>query len=783
MTNSKIAKWALFRSIVSLILFFSMLLGTTFAWFTDSVSSGVNRIVAGNLDIELYHSATGTPSQTGGDKVTENTQLFQMTLWEPGAVVYENFLIANEGTLALKYALDFNAANVTQNYVVEKDGDTLTGTSRSLVDVLYVKISDDTVSGARPSYTAADGMKLKDFLADTNISIATAALEAGGTRNLSVAVYWPQSENDNQYNLKDGWYSAENAGDTTSDGKNSLYVELPIVLNACQHTSESDSFNNQYDAGASGSYTYVGYDGYIWNGSERTDQPAEDFSRDNHVIESTMGIQDAMSRYFAGEYVDLTSNQIALLNNYQPYAQLTAYSETKITEIQVVSETTGTLYIGTMKVADVVNTRTRAAANGAMYNVTVGVNAIALDLNVAEDETIVLGGNGSTAKLYVAKGIPTDDQDGNFTLLDGQPHAEVIAQTNGYADTLAVQVRTGSASQIPVFDNVKQWLPESSLSGANAVKHNFAPFVYSNLQYFAGKHITRIDIPVKTVQAGQTPTFTVRVVKQADVQNKNVNMVFGEPQALTFTQTIDSSTTNSWFTALCDIHVGEDETLVFGAPTDTINWGYREYSSTQPTYGFYYKVGQSASSVASTASIYFDVYEEKYFDFARHLEVLMQKEEQARQQAIKDQQLAQFADILNGKQLSILGDSISTFIGVSNDAAEGLDNNAVYYNPRGLTQADTYWQQILTQFNMNLCINNSWSGSYATQHQPNANGHLDQTGAISSGMARADKLAKKDGTTPDYIVVFIGINDLNAGVSSAVFSEAYNQILDTITAT
>ena len=358
----------------------------------------------------------------------------------------------------------------------------------------------------------------------------------------------------------------------------------------------------------------------------------------------------------------------------------------------------------------------------------------------------------------------------------------MIAQTNGYADTLAVQVRTGSASQIPVFDNVKQWLPEPSLSGANAVKHSFAPFVYSELQYFAGKRITRIDIPVKTVQAGQTPTFTVRVVKQADVRNKDTNMVFGDPQTLTFMQPIDSSTTNTWVTALCDIYVGEDETLAFGATTDTINWGYWEYSSTKPTYGFYYKVGQSASNVSGNASIYFDVYGTQSFNFSEHLEDLTQKEEQAKQQAIKEQQLAQLATILDGKQLSILGDSISTFIGVSNDASEGLDNNAVYYNPGGLTQADTYWQQILTQFNMNLCINNSWSGSYATQHKPNVNG-IDQTGAISSGMARANHLAKKDGTTPDYIVVFIGINDLNAGVSSTVLSEAYDQILDTITET
>ena len=47
---------ALFTSIISLLLCVSMLVGTTFAWFTDEVKSGRNMIAAGNLDVELYHS-------------------------------------------------------------------------------------------------------------------------------------------------------------------------------------------------------------------------------------------------------------------------------------------------------------------------------------------------------------------------------------------------------------------------------------------------------------------------------------------------------------------------------------------------------------------------------------------------------------------------------------------------------------------------------------------------------------------------------------------------------
>ena len=49
-------KRALLMSGLAMLLSISMLVGTTFAWFTDTVSSGTNTIVAGNLDIELYHS-------------------------------------------------------------------------------------------------------------------------------------------------------------------------------------------------------------------------------------------------------------------------------------------------------------------------------------------------------------------------------------------------------------------------------------------------------------------------------------------------------------------------------------------------------------------------------------------------------------------------------------------------------------------------------------------------------------------------------------------------------
>ena len=79
--NNRITKRALFLSFVSMFLCFTMLLGTTYAWFTDNVNSGLNKIVAGNLDVELYYSYDRQNWKT----VKDSTEIFDdEALWEPG---------------------------------------------------------------------------------------------------------------------------------------------------------------------------------------------------------------------------------------------------------------------------------------------------------------------------------------------------------------------------------------------------------------------------------------------------------------------------------------------------------------------------------------------------------------------------------------------------------------------------------------------------------------------------------------------------------------------------
>ena len=100
MTNQKSTKRALLSSVLALFLCCAMLLGTTYAWFTDTAVSANNKIVSGTLDVELYHHTA-----TGSVEVSESKlSVFPADiLWEPGYTHVEFLSIKNAGNLPLNY--------------------------------------------------------------------------------------------------------------------------------------------------------------------------------------------------------------------------------------------------------------------------------------------------------------------------------------------------------------------------------------------------------------------------------------------------------------------------------------------------------------------------------------------------------------------------------------------------------------------------------------------------------------------------------------------------------
>lgn len=105
MTNSKITKRALLTSTLAVLMCISMLIGTTFAWFTDSASTAVNKIQAGTLDVDLEMKVDGEWVSAEGQTLSfVNKDGSSDILWEPGVTFRTTeFRVVNKGNLALKY--------------------------------------------------------------------------------------------------------------------------------------------------------------------------------------------------------------------------------------------------------------------------------------------------------------------------------------------------------------------------------------------------------------------------------------------------------------------------------------------------------------------------------------------------------------------------------------------------------------------------------------------------------------------------------------------------------
>ncbi len=134
---------------------------------------------------------------------------------------------------------------------------------------------------------------------------------------------------------------------------------------------------------------------------------------------------------------------------------------------------------------------------------------------------------------------------------------------------------------------------------------------------------------------------------------------------------------------------------------------------------------------------------------------------------------------LKGKRLSILGDSISTFDGYSNNSTYNrtLVSNATYYR-QPFNVDDTYWMMLIKNFGLELCVNNSWSGAYLTKHFPNVGGDYDA--CLSPGVERVKYLANNSGVFPDIVIVFMGANDVGVDITVNQFEQAYTNVLDKI---
>ena len=192
MTNRKSTKRALLGSVMAMVLCLAMLVGATFAWFTDTASTGVNKIQAGNLDVQLVdENGNSLEGKTLEFKKAANAAEGEAVLWEPGCT-YElpAVYVKNNGNLALKYKVAITGING----------------SAKLNEVIDWTIND------------------ADLSADHSLS-------AGATSEA----------------LTIKGHMQESAG---NDYMNESIDGIAITVYATQDTVESDSFKNTYDENA-----------------------------------------------------------------------------------------------------------------------------------------------------------------------------------------------------------------------------------------------------------------------------------------------------------------------------------------------------------------------------------------------------------------------------------------------------------------------------------------------------------------------------------------------------
>lgn len=238
MKNVKKTGKAFYAALMAMVLCCAMFMGTTYAWFNDTVTNTNNRIVSGILDIELYQIEKDGENITE-TRVTGDTDFFEGIKWEPGAVYYKNLTIKNEGDLALKYELSFNWGDYNK-----LDG-------RTLKEVLKVAVVEGHIEGtgdearvaALEKATTAEwkglSAKLKGDMAGKTV---IEGVETIAEDKFAVIVYWEPTDSDSNYNVSNGRQ--------TSDEK-PLYVKLGLTLAAAQNGVEEDSFGAAYyDAAA-----------------------------------------------------------------------------------------------------------------------------------------------------------------------------------------------------------------------------------------------------------------------------------------------------------------------------------------------------------------------------------------------------------------------------------------------------------------------------------------------------------------------------------------------------
>ncbi len=223
MTNTKTTKRALLTSVLSIVICLTMLIGSTFAWFTDSATTGVNKITAGNLDVGLKYSKNFS---TWNDAESETEIFKKNALWEPGYTEVVYFEVENKGNLAFNYRVGTNLVN----NVIGKTQD-----DKDIDLTKYIKLGIVEVDKAFANRDAALDAVEDSAIDFADLFVAEDSLTTkGATQKFAMVVFMPTTVNN----------------EANHNGTDIPSIEFGVQVIATQKAEESDSYGNDYDKDA-----------------------------------------------------------------------------------------------------------------------------------------------------------------------------------------------------------------------------------------------------------------------------------------------------------------------------------------------------------------------------------------------------------------------------------------------------------------------------------------------------------------------------------------------------
>ena len=278
MNTKKATKRALLTSVTALVMCVVMLVGTTFAWFTDTASTGVNRIQAGNLKVDIVDES----NESLDGKTLKFIQAVNETekasvdnvLWEPGATFFtQGFRIANKGNLALKYKVVVSGT---------------TGDTGLLKVMEFDVVSAMTKTGSEVDFTTTPGQLLPSTTDMPSVS----------------DVYYLRGHMD------------EDAG---NEYKNMTLTGISVTVYATQLASEFDSIDNKYDENAD-------YSADVWDGTSGDLTTATDEATKTVTVDSGKVLAALANKVNTGSSYDdytikLTKNLDLNGNEWTPIGQ------------------------------------------------------------------------------------------------------------------------------------------------------------------------------------------------------------------------------------------------------------------------------------------------------------------------------------------------------------------------------------------------------------------------------------------------------------------------------